>query len=303
LINKGFFRHHEAGPKSATVPFSYRPYFLELYMKKILTLALVILVGASALTTDAYAKRFGGGKSFGKQREQVTQPAAPRPASQSPAATPTGGRSWLGPVAGLMAGGLLASMLMGHGFDGFKMFDFLLITALAFGAYLLFRKFRSAQPQAQQPLQYAGMNQPAAYMPPASGAAPVATPSTRPEWFEDEPFLRAAKSNFIRLQEAYDRADLNDIREFTTPEVFAEIRLQIEEREDRVNKTDVVQLNATMADVVTEAGLVIASVRFTGLLREEDGAQAQPFDEVWHIQKSATDRNASWFVSGIQQIQ
>jgi len=64
-----------------------------------------------------------------------------------------------------------------------------------------------------------------------------------------------------------------------------------------------VQLNATMADVVTEAGLVIASVRFTGLLREEDGAQAQPFDEVWHIQKSATDRNASWFVSGIQQIQ
>ena len=275
-------------------------------MKKILTLALVILIGASALTTDAYAKRFGGGKSFGKQREQVTQPAAPRPASPAPAATPAGGRSWLGPVAGLVAGGLLASMFMGGGFDGFKMFDFLLIAALAFGAYMLFRKFRSAQPQAQPPLQYAGqnagLNQPA-YMPLASGAAPVALPSTRPEWFEDEPFLRGAKSNFIRLQEAYDRADLNDIREFTTPEVFAEIRMQIEERGSSVNKTDVVQLNATMADVVTEAGLVIASVRFTGLLREEAGAEAQPFDEVWHIQKSATDRNAAWFVSGIQQIQ
>lgn len=267
-------------------------------MKKILILALVILVGAGALTTDAYAKRFGGGKSFGKQREQVTQPAAPRPAGPAPAAAPSGGRSWLGPVAGLMAGGLLASMFMGGGFDGFKMFDFLLIAALAFGAYMLIRKFRSAQ--AQQPLQYAGMNQPA-YMPPASGAAPVASPSTRPEWFEDEPFLRAAKSNFIRLQEAYDRADLNDLREFTTPEVFAEIRMQIEERGNSVNKTDVVQLNATMADVVTEAGLVIASVRFTGLLREEAGAEAQPFDEVWHIQKSATDRNAAWFVSGIQQ--
>lgn len=93
---------------------------------------------------------------------------------------------------------------------------------------------------------------------------------------------------------------MNDIREFTTPEVFAEIRLQIDERGSAVNKTEVVQLNATMADVVTEAGLVIASVRFSGLIRE-DGADARAFDEIWHIQKSATDRNASWFVSGIQQ--
>lgn len=269
-------------------------------MNKFLTLALVLLLGASAVTTDAYAKRFGGGKSFGKQREQVTQPAAPRSASPAPAATP-GGRSWLGPIAGLAAGGLLAAMFMNGSFDGLKMFDFLLIAALAFVAYRLFRKFRSAQ--AQAPLQYAGMNQPA-YAPSSAsgGAAPSALPSTRPEWFEDEPFVRAAKSNFLRLQEAYDRADLNDIREFTTPEVFAEVRLQIEERGSLVNKTDVVQLNATMADVVTEGGWVIASVRFTGLLREED-AQVQPFDEVWHIQKSATDRNASWFVSGIQQIQ
>ena len=270
-------------------------------MKNILTLALVILVGTSALSTDADAKRFGGGKSIGKQREQVSQPAAPRPAT-SPAATPAGGRSWLGPLAGLAAGGLLASMFMGGGFDGFKMFDFLLIAAIAFGAYMLYRKFRSAQPQAQRPMQFAGMNQPIE-MPSTSGAAPLIASSTRPEWFEDEPFVRAAKSNFIRLQEAYDRADVNDIREFTTPEMFAEIRMQIEERGSAQNKTDIVQLNASMANVVTEAGLVIASVRFSGLLREDEATQAQPFDEVWHIQKSATDRDASWFVSGIQQMQ
>ncbi len=270
-------------------------------MKKILTLTLMLLVGASALSSDAYAKRFGGGKSLGKQREQVTQPAAPRPAA-APAPAPAGGRSWLGPIAGLVAGGLLASMFMGGGFDGFKMFDFLLIAALAFGAFWLYRKFRSSQAQAQAPMQFAGVN-PAAAMPfpsAGSGVAPVMT-STRPEWFEDEPFLRAAKGNFLRLQEAYDRADLNDMREFTTPEVFAEIRLQVDERGSAVNKTEVVQLNATMADVVTEAGLVIASVRFSGSIRE-DGADAQAFDEIWHIQKSATDRNASWFVSGIQQM-
>lgn len=165
-------------------------------MKKILTLTLMLLVGASALSSDAYAKRFGGGKSLGKQREQVTQPAAPRPST--PAATPAGGRSWLGPLAGLAAGGLLAAMFMGGGFDGFKMFDFLLIAAVAFGAFMLYRKFRSSQ--AQAPMQFAGVN-PAAAMPfpSAGGSVAPAMASTRPEWFEDEPFVRAAKGNFLRL--------------------------------------------------------------------------------------------------------
>ena len=104
-------------------------------MKKFLMLALVVLIGASALSSDAYAKRFGGGKSFGKQREQATQPA--RPASPAAAPAPAGGRSWLGPLAGLAAGGLLASMFMGGGFDGLKMFDILLMVGLAAGVYFV----------------------------------------------------------------------------------------------------------------------------------------------------------------------
>lgn len=268
-------------------------------MKKILMLALVILIGASALTTDAFAKRFGGGKSFGKQREQVTQPASPRPAGQPIAPAPAGGRSWLGPLAGLAAGGLLASMFMGHGFDGLKMFDILLVVGLGAGIYFLFRRMR----QTQAP-QYAGMPQPATPLPQVFAGSAAASPAmnaTRPDWFEDEPFLRAAKGHFIRLQEAYDRGDLQDIREYTTPEVFAEIQLQLQERGSAKNKTDVLQLNADMLNVVTEDNLVIASVRFTGLIREEEGAAATALDEVWHIQKSAADKNASWFVAGIQQ--
>jgi predicted lipid-binding transport protein (Tim44 family) len=271
-------------------------------MKKILTLSLVILLGASVLTTDAYAKRFGGGKSFGKQREQISQPAAPRPAGPAPAAAPLGGRSWLGPIAGLMAGGLLASLFMGHGFDGIKLFDILLLVGLAAGVYFILRKMRQARPQ-QQPLQYAGMNPPVTLPPQAMSGTTFlsAQPSTRPDWFEDEPFLRAAKGHFIRLQEAYDRADVNDIREYTTPEVFAEIQLQLQERGSALNKTDVLQLDAAMLNVVTENDLVIASVRFTGQIREAEGAPATALDEIWHIQKSATDQNAAWYVAGIQQ--
>ena len=270
-------------------------------MQKILTLCLVILLGASALTPDAYARRFGGGKSFGKQREQISQPVAPRPGGAAPAAAPLGGRSWLGPIAGLVAGGLLASLFMGHGFDGIKLFDILLLAGMVAGVFFILRKMRQARPP--QPLQYAGMNPPVAFPPQAMGGAiPLpAQPSTRPDWFEDEPFLRAAKGHFIRLQEAYDRADVSDIREYTTPEVFAEIQLQLQERGGAPNKTDVLQLNAAMLNVVTENDLVIASVRFTGQLREAEGAPATPLDEIWHIQKSATDQNAAWYVAGIQQ--
>lgn len=270
-------------------------------MKKFLMLALVMLIGASALSSDAHAKRFGGGKSFGKQREQATQPA--RPASPATAPAPAGGRSWLGPLAGLAAGGLLASMFMGGAFDGLKMFDILLMVGLAAGVYFLLRRMRRAQ--APQAMQYASMPQPSATpVQSLSGSASPQVPvaATRPAWFEDEPFLRAAKGHFIRLQEAYDRGDLQDIREYTAPEVFAEIQLQVQERGAAKNKTDVLQLNAEMADVVTEGDLVIASVRFTGMVREAEGAAPSALNEIWHIQKSAKDQNASWFVAGIQQI-
>ena len=273
-------------------------------MKKILVLALTLLLGMSLLAGEASAKRFGGGKSFGKQREQVTQPASPATPGAAPIAprpAPAGGKSWLGPLAGLAAGGLLGAMLFGHGFEGIKAMDIVMIVLVALAVMFIFRALRRPQPQAQQPMQYAGLPE-QGYAPQPVAAAAATPTGSRPAWFEDEPFLRGAKGHFIRLQDAYDRGDVNDIREYTTPEIFAEVSLQIQERGAAKNKTDVVQLDANILDVVTEGDLVIASVRFSGLIREEEGAPAHPFNEIWHIQKSAADRNAPWFVAGIQQV-
>lgn len=282
-------------------------------MKKLLTILLSLFIGVALFSSDANAKRFGGGKSFGKQREQISQPATPPAAA--PSGVPSGarggllgGRSWLGPLAGLAAGGLLASLFMGHGFEGFKLFDILLIAAIGFGIFFLLRKMRGAQ-STQTPLRYAGMDQtpPSVPTPPSGSgwaqpaAIPIASSNTRPDWFEDEPFLRAAKGHFIRLQTAYDKGDLSDIREYTTPEIFAEVQLQLQERGQASNKTDILELNASMLEVVTEKDLIIASVRFTGLIREDEGAAPVQLNEIWHIQKSASDRNAPWFVAGIQQ--
>ncbi|NOT17681.1 MAG: Tim44 domain-containing protein [Sulfuriferula sp.] len=281
-------------------------------MRKFFNLVLVMFISMSLMTGIADAKRFGGGKSFGKQRESISQTAPTRaPMSAPPAAAPakSGMSKWLGPLAGLAAGGLLASMFMGHGFDGIKGMDILMMIALAAGAFFLFRMLRRtpAPGTQQQPATaYTGYSEPVAVPAMGSGggynAAPQAT-STRPDWFDDAAFVREAKSHFIRLQAAYDAADLNDIREYTTPEIFAEISMQIQERGTEPQKTEVTLLNADVIDVVTEADFITVSVRFHGLIREVANAPAEPFNEIWHIQKPANDRSAPWHIAGIQQAQ
>ncbi|MDD5329893.1 MAG: Tim44-like domain-containing protein [Sulfuricella sp.] len=269
-------------------------------MNKFLTLFFVGLLSFGLMAPDADARRFGGGSSIGKQRQMSPAPARP---AQAPAAAPApaGGSKWLGPLAGLAAGGLLASMFMGGGL-GAGMGNILMILALAAGVMFIVRMLKKPQPQ---PVRYAGHTERTAVTDiaaPTGYAAPAAASAgSRPAWFEDEPFLREAKKNFIRLQDANDRGDVNDIREFVMPEMYAEISLQIQERGGKPNKTEVVTLNAEMADVVTEGELVIASVRFSGMIREEANAPAEAFSEIWHIQKSLSQPNATWFISGIQQ--
>lgn len=273
-------------------------------MHKFLNVIVMALVGFSFVATDADAKRFGGGKSIGKQRSY--QQTAPKQPAQAPAAAPvpTGNR-WLGPLAGLAAGGLLASLFMGDAFDGIKPMDILLMLGIAAVIFFVFRTMRRKQTRTQ-PITYARTNtghQLALEPTPAILGGATHTPgSSRPSWFEDEPFLREAKVHFIRLQAAYDAADLNDIREYVTPEMFAEISMQIQERGESRQKTDVVTLNAEMLDVVTEGDKIIASVRFSGLIREEASANAEPFAEVWHIQRNLSSTDSRWYVSGIQQV-
>ena len=275
-------------------------------MRKIFALALTLFISLSLITGTAEAKRFGGGKSFGKQSQSYTQQTAPRTPAAAPAPTapaPTGNR-WLGPLAGLAAGGLLASMFMGHGFEGIKGMDILLMLAVAAGIFFLFRSLRrignGAQPQAAAYSAY-GQTVAAPAMDNGSLAGGSAMAGSRPDWFDEVVFVRDAKTHFIRLQAAYDTADLNDIREYTTPEVFAEVSMQIQERGNATQKTEVTLLNADMLDIVTASDYITVSVRFHGLIREEANAPAEPFNEIWHIQKPANDRSAPWHIAGIQQ--
>jgi len=122
-----------------------------------------------------------------------------------------------------------------------------------------------------------------------------------PADFDAAAFARIAKTIFIRLQAANDAADLNDLRAFTTPELFASLRLDLQERGVAPQRTDVVTLNAELLDFAQEAERQIVSVRFHGLIREEADGGSEPFDEVWHMVRP-NDDSRSWAIAGIQPL-
>lgn len=281
-------------------------------MKKIFTLLTLVIFSTGLVAFDAEARRMGGGKSFGKQRHSLNQQAAPRPA-QPPASTPSspaGGSKWGGALAGLAAGGLLAALFMGGAFEGLNMMDMLMFAALIGGVFLVMRMLRKPQAAASsRPMQFSGLNASDNVNTPPIQSLDTTTMngSTQPQGnipadFKVAPFLRNAKVSFIRLQAAHDAGDINDIREYTTPEMLAEISMQINEHGLNQQKTEVMSIDADLLDVETTDDLAIASVRFNGQLRQGTNAEPEEFDEIWHVQKDLKDADSVWLLAGIQQV-
>ncbi|WP_092135889.1 Tim44 domain-containing protein [Cupriavidus sp. YR651] len=269
-----------------------------------------------------------------QQPNQAAPATAGAAAGGAAAAAPK--RNWGGMLGGLAAGLGLGYLLSHFGLGGAAasfLANVIMIAAIALLALWLFRKFRGGSARPQQPA-YAGMGnnglgggmprsaeptlrepepaQPASYggassapvmAGAAAGAAGVAAapqPWGVPADFDTESFLRNAKVHYVRLQAAWDAGNLDDIREFTTPEMFAEIKMDLSERGAEVNKTDVVTLDAQLLGIESTAAQHIASVRFSGMIRERAGDPAQPFGEVWNLAK-ATSGTGGWLLAGIQQ--
>jgi predicted lipid-binding transport protein (Tim44 family) len=107
---------------------------------------------------------------------------------------------------------------------------------------------------------------------------------------------------FVRLQASFDAANLNDLREFTSPEMFAELKMQIDERQGASNRTEVVTLEAQLLGIESNSVEHVASVMFRGSLREGDVVMAKAFEEVWNLTKPAQG-DSGWVLAGIQQTQ
>nr|HAT8713521.1 hypothetical protein [Legionella jordanis] len=262
-------------------------------MRTLLLSLLIGLLSFGLVVNEAAAKRFGGGRSFGVQRSYHSlYSAKPKPNTFT---QNSNGKRWGGVLGGLLAGGLLASLFMGHGL-GSGLLSWLIVGALLFFAVNFFRRrmqpnfgtgtvFRQNTSDWQQNSHHNNYNY--------AGAS-----SAYPRGFVEEEFLREAKVKFIRLQAAYDQKNLQDIHAFTAPEVFAEIKMQIDERGDAPNHTEIMQLNAELLDVSQQVDSIMASVRFTGSIKENTDL-VLALDEIWHFRKF--NNSSEWVVGGIQQ--
>ena len=307
------------------------------------TLALALAVTFAPDSADA--RRLGGGRSTGMQRNMPArtapdaapakpatpaQQAAPHQAANPAAAAAAnpaaaaGKRSWLGPIAGLAAGLGLAALMshlgLGEAFANFLLLGLLVVAAIALIAFLRRRMAgpalatagagspgaaagRTAWPAPAAP-QAVQRVEPSLAQPAAAAGAAAAMPDGRvfvSAAFDHESFERIARAIFIRMQTAHDSANLDDLRQFTTPEMFASIKLDLLERGSQAQTTDVKRIDATVLDVAEEPGHQIVSVRYRGEVVEAVGEAPVAVNEVWHLVHARSGDDA-WRIAGIEQM-
>ncbi|BDT79826.1 Tim44 domain-containing protein [Polynucleobacter sp. 86C-FISCH] len=294
------------------------------------TLLSLTLIFATVGHVDA--ARLGGGKSVGRapsapiQKQaapvqkpaQQAQPAAPAPAPQAPAPSRFGG---MGGILGGLAAGLGIGYLLSHfglGEAASSLITGLLIAVLAgFAIMFVMRKLMPKMSSAGQSpnlssngMQRTGLDQTPrqepAFTPAANAfggvsAEPEPFQSTLPPGFDQQTFLENAKQYFATLQKAWDQGDLASLREFTTPEMFATIQQDLAGRTDASNQTDVVTINAQLLGIETADGHYFCSVQFSGMIREQQGAPASDFSEIWNLSKPV-EGPGGWVLAGITQL-
>ena len=274
-------------------------------MRKLLFGFLAVLACTALVATDAdAARRLGGGRSIGAQRSVTSAPPAAAPAKPAQQAAPasqpaTQPAAQPQPASGFarwapLLGGFALGWLMGANGMGGLMVGLLLSGLLVFAAIALVRMLTQRRGDALPRIQYAGIGSETVAAPPPSQAigfeaqpAHVSNANI-PDGFDVAGFLKGAKLNYMRLQIANDQGNLDELREYTTDELFEEL------------KRDVLALNADLLEVVTEGDKHWASIRFSGSLREAPGEAPQGFEEVWNLAKPLS--GGGWQLAGIQQM-
>jgi len=311
-------------------------------MKSLISLLCLSLLLALANPADAARRFGGGssmGKQSNKVSQREATPpanapaatpavATPRPAAPPPtAAAPR--RPWGAMLGGLAAGLGLAWLAHSLGFG--EVFGHAL-TALALGLLALmllgfFLRWRRGPAPAASPFAFQG----AAPLAPtphslrqysedavgndasarpwersslalAGAARPPDTPWGVPADFDTEGFLTAAKGHFMRMQQAWSRADLTALRDMLTDEMLAEVRTQVQASAPPSPPAEVLGLQAHLLGIETQSDGYMASVEFSGLNRDDPSAGLTPFREVWNLTKPLNGAQG-WLVAGVQALQ
>ncbi|MBC7708457.1 MAG: Tim44 domain-containing protein [Rhizobacter sp.] len=296
-------------------------------MFKSISIAIIAVALALGGAASVEAKKFGGGKSVGTQRSAPTTSPSASPTSAVPAsaataapaaaaaAPKTGMAKWAGPLAGIAAGLGLGYLFSQMGGGASSMLMMVLLAGLAIGGlFLVARMFmRKQNPGMASP---GGSITPSPYGAPqqrvehtsyagtgaASGAAvPLAAAASSfgiPADFDKAGFEANAKSQFMALQAANDKGDLDAVRDFATDDFYNQIAKDV--AGGNKDATHVDELHAELTGIETERGQYWASVQFTGKMREDGMMMASDFRETWNLTKPV-DGSKGWLLAGIQQ--
>lgn len=309
---------------------------------KILIVAFTLLSFGVFLPV-AEAKKFGGGGSFGHSKKVTPKNHNSKPANNQTqkdtqagktttaagaagaAGATSGAAKWLGPIAGLAAGGLLAAMIFGDGFEGIQAFDLLLIALVALMLFALFKRRRSQvnvqsqyrqaessyrpepnAPQQQYRQSNASSNH-GSYNPNSTGSiigsglseSAVVVAET-PAWFNESEFIVGAKGHYVAVQKAWDDLNVAEIKSYCSEELFEAIQVEMQGMSPGSNYTEVEDLYAEVADMTVDGDSFIVSVRFSGFIKEGKNEMAHSFNEIWHIARSSLGEG-DWKIVGIQQ--
>lgn len=300
---------------------------------RFLSMTMVLLLGFSSLTAEA-ARRMGSGKSMGQQSNNVSQTQGTKPAQNATPASPANSataapqrRPWGAMLGGLAAGlglaWLASSLGLGEEFGQIIMFGLIALAIMMAVGYSMRRKAAANMGSSTGSLAYQG----------ASSSYPAQQPTTmfkaqpntqalhtssmigsavsgfQPNWsipagFDVDGFLAQAKENFVTMQDAWDRSDTSSLRQMMTDSMLNEIKAQIAERDaassvGQMSMTEVVSLEAKLLGIEESQGGYLASIEFTGMIREEPNAPPESFKEIWNMSRSKHD-NSGWLLAGIQ---
>jgi predicted lipid-binding transport protein (Tim44 family) len=302
----------------------------------IIALFLIALSINLSVISEADAKRFGSGGSFGGRssysapyKRSVIPPTRSANQQQASAQNQTARQGManrgglMGMLGGLALGGLLGSLFFGGAFENFNFMDILVLGGIVF---LLYKLFAAKRGNVQQPVynhtsqnfepSQGPQNNPAGFntdvlfnkgkssssQPVFSANADLNDKLIVPESFDQQIFLSGAKKAFTILQKAWDDRDLAEIRGLSTDKVFAEIQEQIKASTTE-NQTDILKLEAELLEVREIGSELEATVLFDSIMREDINAQTEQVREIWHFVKPKSNLQSKWLLDGIQQLE
>ncbi|WP_250655828.1 Tim44 domain-containing protein [Alkalimarinus coralli] len=290
---------------------------------------MTILFAFTLTTSHVEAKKFGGGKSFGKSfltspsKSKKTTPDSTGSKQQTAQKSPAKGGMMKGMLGGLLAGGLIAALIGGGAFEGIQIMDIILIALVAFIAIRLFKGMAQAKMAAAQPA-YAGnqARQNAGADMFGSGntsdnnrndsgdatfgeeksagfSHTESVPFNLPAGFDINNFLSGAREHYRTIQQAWNENNIETIKEYVSEALFAQLK---DERAALSGEqhTEVMFVDAELVRADQAFGIAELSIKFSGRYRDTVENVEEDITDIWHLERDTTQDNAPWLIVGIE---